>query len=130
MSRFLQRLGDREAWRYWLSGLTGQLRRRVMCPGCGGSGQTVVDRKFFHSLHECHQCRLLFRHPREEASAMAEFYQSGYDEPGLTTELPNERALAHLLATGFAGSAKDFSYHAEILRALGLGQGARVLGSR
>lgn len=127
MSRFLQRLGDREAWRYWLAGLTGRWGRSVRCPGCGGSGQTIVDRKFFHSLHECHQCRLLFRHPREDPQAMAAFYQSGYDEPGLTTELPDERALAHLLATGFVGSAKDFSYHVEILRALGLRRGARIL---
>ncbi len=124
---FFKRVGNQAAWRYLLTGLTGRLGRTVTCPGCGGSGQAVVDRKFFHSLHECHQCALLFRHPREDPTAMVKFYQSDYNEPGLTTELPDERALAHLLATDFVGSAKDFSYHVEILRALGLGPRARVL---
>lgn len=69
----------------------------------------------------------MFRHPRETPAKMAKFYQAGYDEPGLTTELPDDSELARLLATGFAGSSKDFRYHVDILRAVGLGHGARIL---
>jgi 2-polyprenyl-3-methyl-5-hydroxy-6-metoxy-1,4-benzoquinol methylase len=86
-----------------------------------------VDRKFFHALHQCLRCRILFRYPNESAAEMANFYQSNYAEPGLTTDLPNERELNHLLATNFAGSSKDFSYHIKILRSLGLKSGDRLL---
>lgn len=58
---------------------------------------------------------------------MASFYQDGYAEPGLTTELPSDPELAALVRSGFVGSGKDFSWHITRLAALGIRPGARVL---
>jgi 2-polyprenyl-3-methyl-5-hydroxy-6-metoxy-1,4-benzoquinol methylase len=58
---------------------------------------------------------------------MQEFYDEGYVEPGITTELPDDAALAQLVASEFKGSAKDFSYHIAMLRALGVHSSARLL---
>lgn len=112
---------------YLLSGLSGRLTNQAICPSCHAADASIVDRKFFHELRECRACRLLYRFPSESASSMDAFYQEGYEEPGLTTELPDEVALDQLLKTEFKGSGKDFSYHISILRALGLRDGGRVL---
>lgn len=58
---------------------------------------------------------------------MHKFYQAGYSEPGLTTELPSEQESARLIENNFFGSAKDYHYHVDILRALGMGPGAKIL---
>ncbi|MEM9149610.1 MAG: class I SAM-dependent methyltransferase [Cyanobacteria bacterium P01_F01_bin.3] len=58
---------------------------------------------------------------------MAEFYQSGYKQPGLTTELPCDSELASLVQAKFRGSSKDFSRVVRLLRILGIGEGSRVL---
>jgi SAM-dependent methyltransferase len=58
---------------------------------------------------------------------MAEFYQEEYQQPGLTTDLPDDDHLEALLATGFEDSNKSFSRVVQILTALGLTPGARVL---
>jgi len=112
---------------YLLTGLQGRLGTKARCPSCKSTSAETVDRKYFHSLLECQACRLLFRHPAESASDMADFYHKCYAEPGLTTELPDEQTLAALLASGFAGSGKDFSYHIKVLLALGLKAGDRLL---
>ncbi len=112
---------------YLLAGLTGRLQASAQCPSCQSVTATTVDRKFFHSLKECAKCRLLFRHPAESATGMKAFYQKGYAEPGMTTELPDPTTLKQLIDTGFKDSAKDFSYHLRVLQALGLKQGARLL---
>ena len=58
---------------------------------------------------------------------MARFYQSDYRQQGLTTDLPDEDALAGLMARGFQGTEKDFSRVIELLKKLDVQQGARVL---
>jgi hypothetical protein len=70
---------------------------------------------------------LLYRFPVESPRAMADFYDVGYSEPGLTTELPNDKQLSQLLETGFKGSEKDFTYHSLILSALKVPPGGRIL---
>ena len=58
---------------------------------------------------------------------MAEMYDGGYAQPGLTTELPDAAKLAQLLETEFRNSEKDFRHHISIFRALQLGNGSRLL---
>lgn len=58
---------------------------------------------------------------------MQTFYQQDYKQAGLTTDLPDARALKHLLATGFKDSKKDFSRVLALFNAIGISQGARVL---
>jgi SAM-dependent methyltransferase len=58
---------------------------------------------------------------------MQEFYDDDYVEPGLTTELPDDRTLDELIRTEFKGSAKDFSYHIRMMQALGVPTGATML---
>ena len=127
METWLQRAVKASSWKYLLSGLLLRRHQAVRCPCCRGVDSGVVDRKFFHALHQCASCGILFRYPNESAAEMASFYQANYAEPGLTTELPDDPALTHLLATNFAGSGKDFSYHVEILRSLGLKAGGPLL---
>jgi 2-polyprenyl-3-methyl-5-hydroxy-6-metoxy-1,4-benzoquinol methylase len=58
---------------------------------------------------------------------MAKFYARDYREPGLTTDLPDRGALQQLINTAFVGSSKDFTKNVDILRALSLPPGARLL---
>ena len=127
MKRYIKKLGKLNNWQYLISGLTGSLGKINRCPGCNAVSNIKVDKKFFHVLHACQDCGLLFRHPKETKQQMDKFYQTEYSEPGLTTELPAQEELARLLKTEFAGSPKDFHYHINIFRALGIGDGAKIL---
>lgn len=112
---------------YLARGLLGRLKTGPRCP-CGAPGiGSALARKGFHTLHACGTCGLLYRHPRESADEMVSFYEDGYAEPGLTTELPTPEALDELLRRGFVGSGKDFTWHLACLAALGIGPGSRVL---
>jgi 2-polyprenyl-3-methyl-5-hydroxy-6-metoxy-1,4-benzoquinol methylase len=122
----ISRVFDRQLWRYQLHGLMNRWSKRA-CPACGDCAATVVASKGMHSLCECAQCALLYRHPRESAESMATFYQQGYAEKGMTTELPDEQELARLMAANFAGSGKDFSFQIEILKTLGILPGMKLL---
>src|SRR5580700_8398200 len=113
--------------KYMVSGATGRMSRSPRCPSCGSSRSEQIDRKYFHALLLCSECKLLHRFPCENAEDMKAFYEDGYAEPGLTTELPCDAELRVLIDTEFRGSSKDFSYHIEILRALGLTAGSRLL---
>ncbi len=117
---------DWSKWTYLTSGIVERWRQARRCPSCGGDGP-AVDRKYFHSLHQCAGCCLVFRYPHESTSEMTSFYENDYSEPGLTTELPSEAVLADLLSNNFRGSAKDFSYIMSVLRAAGLQPGQRLL---
>ena len=110
-----------------LSGLYGRLHQVKRCPCCDSQTSRVIDRKFFHSFSECEKCGVLFRFPRETKEWMDKFYQNSYSEPGLTTELPSDEELQKLVDTNFRNSQKDFSYHIEILHALGLSENSRLL---
>jgi SAM-dependent methyltransferase len=70
---------------------------------------------------------LLYRFPAETPQWMSEFYDVEYSQPGLTTGLPDDDLLNELLATGFKGSEKDFTYHSSILRALKVPANGRIL---
>lgn len=113
-------------WRYLIRGAATVWQRR-WCPCCGASEATQVDRKWVYTLNECESCRVLYRHPRETADRMHEFYQGEYSEPGLTTELPSPDELARLLENHFAGSPKDVTRVCVLLQALGLQPGQSVL---
>lgn len=125
-SQFLQKLSV-DNLRYHISAAAARLSQMPACPACGTTASTMADRKGFHMLNECQECRLLYRYPREAESRAQDFYQSGYSEPGLTTELPGETELKELMQTNFAGSTKDFSYHISVLEALGATAGTRIL---
>jgi SAM-dependent methyltransferase len=112
---------------YAVSGLSGRIGARAVCPACKSEHGRRVDRKWFHSLIECDTCGLLHRYPIETAGQMAAFYNDGYAEPGLTTELPSPAELSALLASGFKGSIKDFSYHGNVIEAFGVPAKGRLL---
>lgn len=112
---------------YLLGGAYRRVNQSKVCPCCGSIKGLVVDRKLFHCLIECSKCRILHRYPAESASVMADFYQEGYEEPGITTELPTDKVLESFLANNFKGSPKDFSYHIEIFKSLGLKAGNKLL---
>ncbi len=112
---------------YMLSGLAGRANQWPSCPACGDPGGRTRDRKWFHSLIECQECRLLYRFPVESPQSTSDFYNVGYREPGLTTELPDEKELGTLLETGFKSSEKDFSYHSSILKALNVPENGTIL---
>jgi SAM-dependent methyltransferase len=112
---------------YLLSGFFGRMGASAACPGCGAGADPAIDRKYFHALHDCSKCGMLFRFPAENAEGMKAFYQRDYVEPGLTTECPSDDELAALMSGGFTGSDKDFSHQIKALSALGLKSGARIL---
>lgn len=112
---------------YLLKGAYRRLYQSSNCPCCHSPNGLVVDRKLFHSLIECSNCRILHRYPSESSSVMSDFYQDGYDEPGITTELPTDHILEKFLQNNFRESPKDFSYHIEILKTLGLKPGNKLL---
>lgn len=58
---------------------------------------------------------------------MQSFYQLDYAQPGLTTDLPGPAALQQLIETQFRGCDKDFSRIIELLTAVGVAKGARIL---
>jgi hypothetical protein len=58
---------------------------------------------------------------------MSNFYETEYAEPGLTTDLPDDRCLNNLLNTGFKGSEKDFTIQLSILRALKVPPDGKIL---
>lgn len=96
------------------------------CPSCQSPRVTLVRRKFVvTSLWSCDICGLRFRLPRDNDDEAEDFYQDKYSE-GFTTSCPSDGDLAHLMATGFRGSNKDFRSYIEVLRAIGLA-GASVL---
>ena len=121
MSYFSQRVA------YMLSGLAGRITQQPSCPACGYSGGSTCDRKWLHTLIECKSCLLLYRFPVESPQAMSDFYDVGYSEPGLVTELPDERRLSELMETGFKGSEADFTYTSSILSALKVPLNGRLL---
>ena len=102
---------------YMLSGLAGRITQHPSCPACGDSGGSTRDRKWFHTLIECQRCLLLYRFPVESPRAMSDFYDVGYSEPRMTTELPDDKQLSELLEYGLKGREKDFTYYSSILSA-------------
>jgi SAM-dependent methyltransferase len=77
-------------------------------------------------LFECADCGLRFRVPKDDVRSSRSYYENEYDE-GFTTRPPEPGDLGRLLKEGFAGHYKDCAPYLEVLSALGLSRGARVL---
>ncbi len=114
--------------RYLLSSFWKTIQRRGLeCPSCGGRTATAIDRKFgVTALRRCHDCRLLFRTPTTTEAENERFYQSAYRQGG-TTEMPDDEQLRVLKESRFRGTSQDASSYLEVLTALGLAPGARIL---
>lgn len=113
--------------RYFLTSVAKFVARTGFdCPSCGSALSTVVSRKHLvTTLRRCAGCELLFRAPTTGASAQRAFYQSEYSE-GFTTDCPSPERLAHLQATRFAATEKDYTRYIDVLRAAGAKPGSRV----
>lgn len=96
------------------------------CPSCGETRGARLDHKFLvTSLRRCAGCGVMFRAPTDAPSALARFYQSAYRE-GFTTDLPDDAALAELIARRFRDTDRDYGRTIRILRALGVAPGSRL----
>lgn len=115
-----------EKSQYLLSGISRRVRQAKVCPCCETETSLPVDRKLVYTLEECQSCRILYRFPYETADEMSLFYQTGYKQAGMTTDLPSPDQLRVLKAHSFKGTPKDASRIVDVLRALGLKQG-RIL---
>jgi hypothetical protein len=77
-------------------------------------------------LVRCPSCRLLYRAPTDPPALDEIFYQRDYSE-GYTTDCPRREDLLAFLKNHFIGSERDYSSKIAVVRALGMGSGARVL---
>jgi 2-polyprenyl-3-methyl-5-hydroxy-6-metoxy-1,4-benzoquinol methylase len=77
-------------------------------------------------LVRCPSCRLLYRAPTDPPALHEALYQQDYSE-GYTTDCPRREDLLALLENKFIGSERDYSSKIALMRALGVGSGARVL---
>ena len=103
------------------------LRRGQDCPSCGSRTSVAIDRKWIvTALCRCANCQLLFRSPTTTEAENAVIYDRIYRE-GFTTDIPGEETISRLLATKFKGHEKDYDSYVQILTALGVNKGARVL---
>lgn len=101
--------------------------RRKVCPSCGSSVSTFVQRKYWVlELRRCSRCKLLFRVPTTSHEENERFYQSEYVQ-GFTTSLPAANELEKLKQSRFLGSGKDYSNYLRVLAALGSKPGDTVL---
>lgn len=83
------------------------------CPVCGSSASFQFKgrefRKLPTSLRYCPNCKFFYRYPTTLMEESLSYYDREYVQPGLTTDLPNKRALKQLLDKNFLGTEKDFS---------------------
>lgn len=99
----------------------------MRCPSCGSTESGLVQRKYFVTeLRKCRQCKLLYRYPTDSEEDNSAFYQNSYDE-GFTTNLPSEAELKILLLRGFQGHEKDSGTYLEVMRALKVRPGSKVI---
>lgn len=113
---------------YLLDSASKRLRRQgAACPSCGSDASELVARKhWITQLRRCGRCLLLFRVPTTAGDDQSDFYQQRYSQ-GFTTQLPSEGELARLVDRQFKGTEKDYSTYVDVLSALGVTRGARVL---
>jgi 2-polyprenyl-3-methyl-5-hydroxy-6-metoxy-1,4-benzoquinol methylase len=63
----------------------------IHCPSCQSKNYSLLERKYLVSrLFECKGCGLYFRHPLDSVKENRDFYQSKYQQSGITTYLPAE----------------------------------------
>ncbi|MCB1276973.1 methyltransferase domain-containing protein [Prosthecobacter sp.] len=86
-----------------------------------------MDSKYLvTALRRCASCSLLFRTPTTSVEENASFYQDDYEE-NTTTDLPDEAQLEMLKQENFASLSTSYLNYIEVLRALGVTPGARVM---
>ena len=112
---------------YAFDGLIRRSSQPRICPSCASARSRRIDRKGFHELRCCDGCDLLYRWPYETQEQMTRFYQSSYQQGGLTTDLPDPQTLRALMDAAFKGSQKDFSRVIQLLDALAVPSRARIL---
>lgn len=112
---------------YAAHGIRKRVSQPKRCPCCGTDDSEPIDRKFVYTLQRCRLCNILFRFPYEAAEEMKQFYDTAYQQKGLTTDLPDDDELAGLLSGNFSRTEKDFSRVINMLRALNVPSTARIL---
>jgi SAM-dependent methyltransferase len=87
------------------------------CPFCDSADTVLMERKkvILH-LRRCQSCGLMYRWPKSTASFAERYYQDDYAEANITTEMPEAGVLRDLIATNFAGSARDFHDQLAVLK--------------
>jgi len=113
--------------RFLLSGFVKRLSTRKLCPSCQSRRGVCVDRKWVYNLMECQRCGLLYRFPSDSQNELLDFYQEEYEERGLTTDVPQGEALQKRIETNFAGTFRDIAPTLELLEALEVKHGCRLL---
>lgn len=96
--------------------LTGQSRS---CPHCRKTDSRLIGTKFgILQLRRCTTCRLMFRWPKDDEDRNRAYYSNRYEAGGWVTEVPGERELERLLATGFKGTRHDFTPYLQALTSI------------
>lgn len=67
---------------------------------------------------ECKNCKLMFRHPRFDFKHNFKFYNHKYKQSGITTDLPEEKHLQHLIETKFKNTLRSTAISQLILNKL------------
>ena len=99
-----------------------------VCPGCGMASARSVKRKYFvTALYECENCHLRFRVPKDTEARAEGLYRKEQYRQSFTTTMPSTEELDRLLRTKFAGTEKDFGDCIQVLREIGIREGARIL---
>jgi transcription elongation factor Elf1 len=113
--------------RYLVASMRNYLiHKRWNCPNCGHEGSSFVARKYaVTELRRCLSCLMLFRAPTDDPDDNVKFYDEVYTE-GFTTNLPMDQELEDLKRRQFSGVDKDYSYYINVLKRLGLREGATV----
>lgn len=110
--------------------LISQFQTHV-CPCCNSKKYNLIDSKYFGitKLLECKSCKLRYRIPQDSKEYNFKFYQSSYEQGGLTTDLPRDKELLELKNTNFSNSEKDFSYINPLLKSISnyLGRKLKIL---
>jgi SAM-dependent methyltransferase len=105
------------------------VRREERCPHCGANDLETLARKWaVVRIRRCRQCALALTDPIYR-SRLGNLYDRLYAGQGSTTELPDAERLTALVASGFAGSDKDFRVRVARLRELGPGRRLLEVGS-
>ena len=121
-------LTDSGTRRYLLRCLRWRLTSSLQsCPVCTGTRGDTLDRKFgITSLVDCSDCGLLYRRPQEPSTFADDFYQEEYVS-SLATVMPDDAEIERLVSTEFLGSEKWFGDKIQLLKTLGIEEGAQVL---